>query len=301
MNNIDNSRPVAGVFWMVITGLMFVLVTALVKYMGPRIPSAEAAFLRYILGLALLVPMLPTVFRARLTRGQLGLFTARGLAHSLGVWAWFFAMARIPIADVTAMNYLSPIYVTIGAALFLGEKLAFRRIAAVVMALIGALIILRPGFRDIGPGHYAMMGAALVFGVSYLLGKLLTDQTSPAVVVVMLSVTVPVGLAPLAISVWVTPTMAELALLMGVAIVATTGHFTMGLAFKAAPLTVTQPVTFLQLVWAVALGALFFGEPADIWVVVGGVVIMSSVLFITLREAALKRRMRTPAALGDPH
>ena len=279
---------------MVITGLMFVLVTALVKYMGPRIPSAEAAFLRYILGLILLVPMLRSVFRARLTRKQFGLFTARGLAHSLGVWAWFFAMARIPIADVTAMNYLSPIYVTIGAALFLGEKLAFRRIAAVVMALIGALIILRPGFRDIGPGHYAMLAAAMVFGVSYLLGKLLTDQTSPAVVVVMLSLIVPVGLAPLAASVWVTPTLVELALLMGVAIVATTGHFTMALAFKAAPLTVTQPVTFLQLVWAVTLGAVMFGEPADIWVIVGGFVIISSVLFITLREAALKRRMQTP-------
>ena len=279
---------------MVITGLMFVLVTALVKYMGPRIPSAEAAFLRYILGLILLVPMLRSVFRARLTRKQFGLFTARGLAHSLGVWAWFFAMARIPIADVTAMNYLSPIYVTIGAALFLGEKLAFRRIAAVVMALIGALIILRPGFRDIGPGHYAMLAAAMVFGVSYLLGKLLTDQTSPAVVVVMLSLIVPVGLAPLAASVWVTPTLVELALLMGVAIVATTGHFTMALAFKAAPLTVTQPVTFLQLVWAVTLGSVMFGEPADIWVIVGGFVIISSVLFITLREAALKRRMQTP-------
>ena len=294
MNKLDNSRPVAGVFWMVITGLMFVLVTALVKYMGPRIPSAEAAFLRYILGLILLVPMLRSVFRARLTRRQLGLFTARGLAHSLGVWAWFFAMARVPIADVTAMNYLSPIYVTIGAALFLGEKLAFRRIAAVVVALIGALIILRPGFREIGPGHYAMLAAALVFGASYLLGKLLTDQTSPAVVVVMLSVVVPVGLAPLAISVWVTPTLVELALLMGVAIVATTGHFTMALAFKAAPLTVTQPVTFLQLVWAVTLGSVMFGEPADIWVIVGGFVIISSVLFITLREAALKRRTQTP-------
>lgn len=294
MDSLDNSRPVAGVFWMLATGLMFVLVTAMVKFMGPRIPAAEAAFLRYILGLVLLLPMLRAVLRARLTRGQLGLFGVRGLAHSLGVWAWFFAMARIPIADVTAMNYLSPIYVTIGAALFLGEKLAFRRIAAIVMALTGALIILRPGFREIGPGHYAMLMAALVFALSYLLGKRLTDETGPAVVVVMLSVVVPMGLAPLAFSVWITPTMTELALLMGVAVVATTGHFTMGLAFKAAPLTVTQPVTFLQLVWAVTLGAVMFNEPADIWVVIGGLVIMSSVLFITLREAALKRRMRTP-------
>ncbi|MDQ7069776.1 MAG: DMT family transporter [Rhodobacterales bacterium] len=294
MKTPDNSRPVTGVFWMVVTGLLFVMVTAVVKYMGPRIPAAEAAFLRYILGLILLLPMLRAVQRAHLSRGQLGLFAIRGLAHAMGVWAWFFAMARIPIADVTAMNYLSPIYVTLGAALFLGEKLAFRRIAAVVMALIGALIILRPGFREVGPGHFAMLAAALVFALSYLLGKRLTDETGPAVVVVMLSVVVPIGLAPLAFAVWVTPTMTELALLMGVAVIATTGHFTMGLAFKAAPLTVTQPVTFLQLVWAVTLGAVMFGEPADFWVVLGGSIIMASVLFITLREAALKRRLRTP-------
>lgn len=63
----------------------------------------------------------------------------------------------------------------------------------------------------------------------------------------------------------------------------------MTLAFSAAPLTVTQPVTFLQLVWAVALGALVFAEPVDLWVVLGGSVILASVVFITLREAQLKR------------
>ncbi len=294
MKTQKDSHPVAGAFWMLITGLLFVLVTAMVKYMGPRIPAVEAAFLRYFLGLILLLPMLRSVLQVKLTSNQLGLFIVRGLAHSMGVWAWFFAMARIPIADVTAMNYLSPIYVTLGASLFLGEKLAFRRIAAVVIALIGALIILRPGFREVGPGHYTMLIAALVFSLSYLLGKRLTDDTSPAIVVVMLSVVVPVGLAPLAFAVWVQPTITEFALLTGVALVATAGHFTMGLAFKAAPLTVTQPVTFLQLLWAVTLGAVMFGEPVDFWVVLGGSIIMASVLFITLREATLKRRLRTP-------
>lgn len=296
MENADNSNPVAGVLWTILTGFLFVGVTALVKHMGPRLPAAEAAFLRYLIGFLMLIPMFGPVIRARLTRGQMGLFAARGLAHSVGVALWFFAMARIPIADVTAMGYLSPIYVTIGAALFLGEKLAFRRILAVVAALIGAVIILRPGFREIGPGHYVMLLAALVFAVSYLLGKRLTDETNPEVVVVLLSLAVSVGLAPAAFINWITPTWGEIGILSAVAVVATAGHYTMAKAFKVAPLTVTQPVTFLQLVWAVTMGAMFFGEPADIWVIVGGGLIMGSVIFITLREAALKRKLRTPAA-----
>jgi drug/metabolite transporter (DMT)-like permease len=64
----------------------------------------------------------------------------------------------------------------------------------------------------------------------------------------------------------------------------------MTLAFRAAPLAVTQPVTFLQLIWSVSIGALFFGEPADHWVVAGGAMILAAVSFITWREARDKRK-----------
>jgi drug/metabolite transporter (DMT)-like permease len=291
---IRPTRPVLGVFWMVVTGLLFVGVTALVKYLGTDIPAPQAAFIRYALGLVFLLPMIRPILRADLSAKQWGLFAARGLAHSIGVALWFFAMARIPIADVTAMNYLAPIYVTIGAALFLGERLALRRVLAVVVALIGALIILRPGFREIGSGHLAMLAAAVVFGASYLLAKLLTDQTNAVIVVGMLSFWVTLGLAPMAAHVWVTPDLHTVLVLFVVACLATAGHYTMTLAFRSAPLTVTQPVTFLQLVWAVSVGTLFFGEAVDIWVVIGGLVILASVSFMTWREAMLKRQI-TPA------
>ena len=291
---IRPTRPVLGVFWMVVTGLLFVGVTALVKYLGTDIPAPQAAFIRYALGLVFLLPMIRPILRADLSAKQWGLFAARGLAHSIGVALWFFAMARIPIADVTAMNYLAPIYVTIGAALFLGERLALRRVLAVVVALVGALVILRPGFREIGSGHFAMLAAAVVFGASYLLAKLLTDQTNAVIVVGMLSFWVTLGLAPMAAHVWVTPDLHTILVLFVVACLATAGHYTMTLAFRSAPLTVTQPVTFLQLVWAVSVGTLFFGEAVDIWVVIGGLVILGSVSFMTWREAMLKRQI-TPA------
>jgi len=292
--SLPAARPLRGVLWMVVTGLMFVGVTALVKVLGTRVPAPQAAFLRYLIGLVLLAPLLRPMLRLRLDRRTWGLFAARGAAHTVGVALWFFAMARIPIADVTAMNYLAPVYVTLGAALFLGERLAARRILAVLAALAGALIILRPGFREVGPGHLAMLVAAVFFGASYLMTKALAARASAAQVVAVLSVMVTLGLAPLAVLNWVTPTWAELGILTAVAGFATAGHYTMTLAFRAAPLAVTQPVTFLQLVWAVSLGVLVFGEPLDPWVIAGGTVIVAAVSFISFREAQLKRRALTP-------
>ncbi len=288
-------RPVTGIFWMVVTGLLFICVTALVKHMGPRLPAAEAAFIRYGFGLVFLLPAIGALRAAHLTRRQWSLFGLRGGLHGLGVILWFYAMTRISIAEVTAMNYLAPIYVTIGAAFFLGEKLALRRIIAVVLGLLGAVIILRPGFRELTNGHFAMLIAAVVFGGAYLLAKVLTDEVKPSVVVAMMSLFVTLALAPFALPVWITPTWQEVGILAAVACFATAGHYTMTLAFAAAPLTVTQPITFLQLVWATALGALVFAEPIDVWVIFGGFVILGSVTFITWREAMLNRQI-TPAS-----
>lgn len=277
------------------TGFCFIMVTALVKTMGPRLPPGEAAFIRYAMGLVFLLPSLGALRDAHLTRRQWTLFSVRGLFHAGGVILWFYAMVRIPIAEVTAMGYLAPIYVTVGAAVFLGERLAARRIVAVLLGLAGAAIILRPGFREVSDGHLAMLLAAVVFAGSYLVAKVMADEVKPGVVVAMLSIFVTIGLAPFAIADWVTPNPRELMFLASVAVFATAGHYTMTLAFAAAPMTVTQPVTFLQLVWATLLGLIWFDEVIDIWVVLGGIVILGSVTFITWREAMLKRHV-TPDA-----
>ncbi|MEN8840187.1 MAG: DMT family transporter, partial [Octadecabacter sp.] len=115
------NRPLIGMFWMVLTGLNFVAVTAIVKHVGSDVPAAQGAFLRYLLGLVFLIPMIRPIMAAHLTKRQLKLFAGRGVVHTIAVILWFYAMARIPIADVTAMNYLSPVYVTLGAALLLKE------------------------------------------------------------------------------------------------------------------------------------------------------------------------------------
>ena len=295
MTSDSSQNTLAGIGWMIFTELMFVGVTVLVKLLGTRLPAAQTSFIRYAFGMVLIIPMLRAIFAVNMTRKQLGILSLRGVVHTAGVVLWFFAMARIPIADVTAMNYVSPVYVTIGAALFLGEKIAARRFIAIIFGLIGALIILRPGFRELDPRHIAMIFCPLSFGASYLLAKRVSQELSPAIIVTMLTITVSIGLAPLALSVWIKPTLFEVMILAGVAVLATLGHYSMSQAFRVAPVSVTQPVTFLQLVWAVLVGALLFNEAVDPYVVLGGAVIVAAVSFISWREAILKRRRVTPS------
>lgn len=282
-------RPLAGAAWMLATGFCFVAVTAAVKHGGQDLPAPQSAFLRYALGIIFLIPMIGPMRRTPLTQRQLRLFALRGAAHTIGVMLWFYAMTRITIAEVTAMNYMTPIYVTLGAALFLGEKLATRRIVAILLAFLGATIILRPGIREVSDGHLAMVFTAVFFAVSYLTAKRMADELPALVVVGMLSITVPIGLAPFAFAVWRPPTPDELFWMFLVATFATLGHYSMTRAFAAAPVAVTQPVTFLQLVWSVLLGAIFFAEPFDAWVILGGTIVLASATFITIRETMIKR------------
>ena len=285
-------KQITGALWMGLSGLCFIGVYVGVKYVGTRLPAAESAFLRYVLGLIFLLPVARVLWREGLSRDVIKLGIGRAVLHTFAVTFWFYAMARIPIAEVSAMGYLTPIFVTLGAVFFLGERLALRRGLAIVVAVLGVLVILRPGFREVSIGHLAMIGTTLCFGASYLLAKRLTDLASPDMVVALLSIGVTIGLIPLTIPVWITPTVFEVVMLFAVAVFAVAGHYSMTFAFRSAPLTVTQPVSFLQLIWAVMIGFLLFGESIDAFVVLGALTIIGAVFYITLREAKLKRRYK---------
>lgn len=289
LNTSAQPRPVIGVLWMLLAGLSFVCMTATVKSMGDAIPAPQSAFLRFLLGLVFLLPVLPALRQMRLAPRDWGLFGLRGVVHAFGVMLWFYAMTRIPLAEVTAMGYLTPVVVALGAALFLGERLRLRRLVAIAAAIVGAMIILRPGLREVSPGHLAMLMNAVFFSTSYLIAKRMTGVVPPSVVVAMMSIFVTLALVPFAYAVWVPVSWQDIAWLGLVACFATAGHYAMTMAFASAPISVTQPVTALQLVWAVLLGALFFAEPVDLFVIMGGGVIVAAVIFIALREQALAR------------
>ena len=293
IDELRRSGTLVGVFWMVITGLCFVCMTAIVKFLGTDVPPAQSAFLRYLLGLFFIIPFLKEFFQTRFTKEEYVLFATRGVFHTIGVICWFYAMTEITMAEVVSLNYLTPVFLSIAAILILGESLSLRRMIAIFIALFGSFLILRPGFRELSPGHLAMMVTVVSFTVSYLIAKKVTGRLNPEMIITMLSLTLTVGLFPIAAVVWIPPTNEQLFLLFLVAFFATAGHYTMTKAFYSAPVTATQPVTFLQLVWATMLGTLLFAEPIDLWVVLGGTIIIGSVTFLALREAVYHLRSKT--------
>ena len=289
-------NDLSGALWMLGAGLCFVAVNGTVRWLGQALPAAEGAFIRFAIGLLFLLPTLGPALRRGFPPAIWRLFVLRGALHVLAVILWFFAMARITVAEVTAIGFLNPIVVTLGAALLLGERISWRRTLAIAVALCGAMIVLRPGLRELQVGHLAQLGAAVTFGASYLIAKRLSEQVPAAVVVAMMSLTVCLGLAPIAALGWVAPSLLQCAVLACTALFATAGHYAMTRAFALAPLTVTQPVTLLQLVWASLLGALVFAEPVDFWVLVGGATMIAAICYITWRESGLRRPAVTPAA-----
>ncbi|MHA1154333.1 MAG: DMT family transporter [Alphaproteobacteria bacterium] len=202
-----------GIGWMLLSGFLFVGVTGIVRHLGSDMSPIQAAFIRYAFGLVLVSPLLLRLAGGawlfsggRARRRRLGLHALRGLIHGIGVMLWFYAMARIPIAEVTALGFIAPIFTTLGAALFLGERLRARRLGAVLVAFGGAMIILRPGFHEISAGALAQLAAAPLFVASFLIAKKLTEtETSPSIVAHM-AIFVTLALLPGAIIEWRTPT-----------------------------------------------------------------------------------------------
>lgn len=276
---------------MLATTLAFVGVNGIVRHLGTELPAAQSAFIRFAFGLAFLAPALWGIRGTRLPEGIWPLFLWRGGLHVAAVIFWFWAMARVPVAEMAAIGFLNPVIVLVIAGLLFGEGLGRGRLVSVMVALLGALVVLRPGLREVTPGHLSQLVATVCFAVSYIFAKRLSGMAPASVVVAVLSVTVAVGLAPVAVWVWQPVSTEQLAWLAGVAALATLGHYTMTRAFRAAPLTVTQPVTFLQILWATLLGALVFGEAVDGFVILGGALIVGAVSLNTWAEA---RKGRIP-------
>jgi drug/metabolite transporter (DMT)-like permease len=277
--------------WMVLTTILFVGVTATVRYLEGEVPAPQAAFLRYAIGTLLLTPSLITLIKIKPNKPLMSKFLLRGLVHSFGVTLWFYAMSVMPVAEVTAIGFLTYIFVSIGACIFLKEKLHKHRITAVIISFVGALIILRPGFKVIESGQFGMLMATVVFTASYLIAKIVSKERSSSEIVAMLSVFTTFFLIPSAIYSWEPISLEALLILAFTALIATIGHITMTQAIKAAPMVVTQPILFLQLVWASMVGLFLFDEQFDLYVIIGGTVIMICVCYVSYREHVLGKKI----------
>lgn len=286
------SNALKGMAWLTLSGIIFSIFVAIVRDISFDMHAAETAFLRYLLGLLFILPLFMGKRRKELRTRRPFSQAFRGLMHGGGVLLWFYAIAEISLAEVTALGFTAPVFSTIGAAIFLGERIRLPRILAVLCGLAGAVIILQPGFREVTWGHIAMLVAAPCFAGSKIIAKKLTFDENPTAIVAWLSISVTVVLAIPAFQVWRTPTWEEWGLLALTAAMATFAHVCMTKAWQAADLSVTQPVEFLQLIWATLIGIYLFGEQPFWGIWVGGAIIIASATYIARREMLARKRQQ---------
>ena len=305
---LRNRGVLVGMGYLVLSGLLFATFTAIVRWVSSDLHPAETAFLRYLFGFMFLLPVFLGARRHELKTRRPVLHLVRGLLHGTGVLLWFYSIASITLAEVTALMFTAPVWATLGAFMFLGEEVRARRIVAVLIGLLGALIVLfglpssyaelTANLSALGLGQAAILIAAPLFACSKVMTKSLTRTENTTAIVAWLSLYVTIVLAVPAMIVWRTPSWEELAMLAGVAALATTAHICMTRAWRAADISVTQPVEFLQLVWASLIGIYMFGEQPTLGIWIGGAVIIGSATYIAHREALTRRRERASEAVA---
>jgi drug/metabolite transporter (DMT)-like permease len=276
------------IFFMVLTGACMVAVMVNLRYLDESLPSVQVAFIRYLFGLAIIFPFAVQELKLRNLKIPIIKHGIRGTLHGFGVVLWFYSVSQITLSQVTAISYLTPIFTTIGAIIVFKERLTKQRFLAILTAIIGAILILRPGLEVISAGKSAQLFSTLLLAASYLITKNLTKTEGTFLIVFMLNLFATLTLLPFALLIWISPSVIDLGLLLTIAILASFGHYFVTKAVALAPLSVTQPVIFLQLIWSTLIGLLIFGEPIDLLIIIGGGFIVLAITQIAYSEKQTK-------------
>jgi len=276
------------IFFMVLTGACMVAVMVNLRYLDESLPSVQVAFIRYLFGLAIIFPFAAQELKLRNLKIPIIKHGIRGTLHGFGVVLWFYSVSQITLSQVTAISYLTPIFTTIGAIIVFKERLTKQRFLAILTAIIGAILILRPGLEVISVGKSAQLFSTLLLAASYLITKNLTKTEGTFLIVFMLNLFATLTLLPFALLIWISPSVIDLGLLLTIAILASFGHYFVTKAVALAPLSVTQPVIFLQLIWSTLIGLLIFGEPIDLLIIIGGGFIVLAITQIAYSEKQTK-------------
>ncbi|MBT7955541.1 MAG: DMT family transporter [Rhodospirillaceae bacterium] len=231
---------------------------------------------------------------------NLPLLGARSVSSYIGAMLWFASVIFLPLAEATALGYTMPLFVTLGAVLFLGEVVRKRRWWALFAGFAGTLIILRPGIEAITwPAMFAI-GGALFIAISALMVKVLSRNDSPDTIVLYMAVfSTPLSFVA-ATFVWVTPSLETLLWLIGIGMASTLAHLAYTRSFAIADASAVLPYDYLRLLMVAAVGFAIYGEVLDFWTWVGTAVIVGSTFYIARREAITARKSTTEPSSASP-
>ncbi|MBV1797741.1 DMT family transporter [Siccirubricoccus sp. G192] len=285
------SATVRAMLWMAVSGVLFILLNTVLRMMAQQLDPFQTQFLRYLFGVLV---MLPFILRSGLASyrpngiaGQLW----RGVVHTAGLLVWFVAVPHVPLAEMTALGFTYPIFIMLGAMVFLGERMVAARWGAALAGFAGVLVVVWPQLSGAaGPYSLVMLASAPLFAASFLITKALTRRDSAQVIVVWQSITVSLFSLPFALLHWAWPSPAQWGWFLLAGMLGTAGHICLTRAFGLADMSVTQPIKFLELLWASLLGLLVWGDVPGPATLLGGGIIFAATSWIARREARAARR-----------
>ncbi len=288
------SPTTRGLLWTSAAGFLFCVLNALMRSLALQLDPFQAQFLRYAFGLLVLLPMVWHAGLAAYRPTQIGGQFSRGAVHTLGLCLWFVALPRIPLADMTAIGFTTPIFIMIGATLFLAEPMRRARWIATLVGFAGVLIVVGPSLSGSGGGyHLIMLASAPMFAASFLITKALTRYESPGVILVWQSITVSLLSLPLALWHWQALSAWQWLGFLMCGVLGSGGHYCLTRSFVAADISATQSAKFLDLLWSALMGWMVFSEFPSQSTLIGGCVICAATLWVARRES---RARAAPAA-----
>ncbi len=282
--------PVAlAAFWMMGAIVSFLSMAVAGRELSSEITTFQIMFWRGMVGLAIILMLLEIKGWHHALTQKIHVHAARNAIHFGAQFAWFYAVALIPIAELFALEFTTPIWTLILAALILGERITRVRVAAVLLGFAGVLVILRPGISPVGPPQVSALLSALGFAfATYVLTRRLMRTDGPLTLLFwMVVIQTPLGLVA-SLDQWVWPSGWNWLWICAVGFGSLTAHYCMARALSLADANVVVPMDFVRLPLAVVLGWLLYGEQIDIWVMIGAAIIFGG-NYLNVRVERRKR------------
>jgi len=287
---------------MLASTISFGLMAVVIRLVSDRLSTAEIAFFRNLFGLLALLPLLwrgaPGVFRTR----QLPRYFVRSAIGIGSMLCGFWAIGHLPMAQAISLSYSTPLFVTIFAAIWLGEVVRRRRWTAVLLGFAGMLVIVRPGTQGFSAGSLVAVAASLLSSVVAIQIKQLSRVDPPDTIVFWTYVFwVPLSLLP-ALFAWQWPQGIAWLWLVAIGVLGTGGQLLWTRALKLGEVSALTPISFMQLPLVAALAWLLFDERIDRWTVLGAAIIFVANAYIAHRESRLAKRhvSSAPSEAAEP-
>jgi drug/metabolite transporter (DMT)-like permease len=283
---------------MLASTLMFGTMAAVIRLASSQLHPFEIAFFRNVFGFVFALPLLWRHGPGLLRTTKLPLYTLRCLIGIVSMLAGFWAIVNLPLAQAIALSYSTPLFVTIGAVLVLGEVVRARRWTAVLIGFVGVLVIVRPGGDNFSGGTLiALLAAAMSASVAISIKFLSRTEKPDAIVIYTTLIWIPMSLLP-ALFVWEWPHGLVWLWVVLAGLFGTAGHMCWTRALKLADASLLTPISFIQVAIVSFYGYALFGELLDRWTLIGAGIIFASNLYIAQRETVLARRATTDPEIG---